>query len=100
MLFAAKGTGIVACRLRIQRCVAGRIDDDAPVFNTAETRTLKNLVMIRAEKNEFHKPLQRIDSGAFKRVDTEKERERWPKDELRIKDWVRFWHTVSPNNPG
>ena len=54
MLLAAKRTRFVECHFRIQGLVSVFVDYDAPVFKYFEIRTLKYLVLIRADKNKFH----------------------------------------------
>jgi hypothetical protein len=54
MLLATKRAGPVEFNRGVQRLVAGRIDDDAPIFGDVEIGTFKCHMSRRADKNEFH----------------------------------------------
>lgn len=54
MLYVAKRTWFVERHLCIQSLLSGLVDYDASVFKDAEIGTLENLVLSRADKNEFY----------------------------------------------
>jgi hypothetical protein len=58
MLYAAKWARRRQYHLGIQDLVAGRVGYDPAVFVDLEIGTIKRLVVNRADKNKFHRPVR------------------------------------------